>query len=1676
MARSLPSTDPRRAGQLRAELDRVGAAATPAWDVATAPDSFGRALLEIAAALAEVTTTQLDRTAERDALAFADTLDIPPPSPQAATATVILVPEESRTAPTHVPARTQFAVTVGDREVVFETVRALQASPVRITDVVAVDPGADHLERAPGRVVSTEPPPEPVADHQLVTAASAGSTVLQVAPALGLEPGDQVRMLQSAYRVAGVDRDLVALRDPLESALPAGTPLARIEALETFTLRNLQEHAVYVGHASLLNLEQPARIELVLTPAGLARRLAGLDLQYAMWGTLKGEDAPAWHALELVGGSATTLTLRKRWTGTVEKVDVDGRKNRWLRIVHPVPITTVDLTAPVDHIALRVASETPLGPAAPTTPVGSTTITHAFHNAAPLAVTGRFLPFGPTPARFDIFSLAAPEALSKPGARVDLEVRLADASLLTLVTPLNRPVGTSGTTAYGIGANGLPYSLTISVTSDVRWRVLPTPVNAEGVPVLLDGTAGLLAASVGTSFVSFVVDVLVARDRDGQLWYTGIVGQFTGAWQQLPADLETPVRDMVLAPAAGAQGSSSVRLLRVDGGRLQALPIGTGGPAPSWATVPPAAGDAPDLDQLVALAPVQRLPGQPATTTTDVVLATADGTVWFGKLGSGADGLQVAWNRVATSGARADVRPAATHFRLPSGATRLWVAWADDNYGIRGWRGQADGSGGTLRNAATPGFAAEPGSSLRTGTQPWEPSTTQPPTTAVDRDNQGNRSVLAWFDKGSAEVSVLPPDPSDRPPTDVVIVEPTGHAPAGQEPARPLLVLPATGEALVAAALDQLPDAQVGADLHDGLTIRNQQHASHYVELVGGQAPGTKELDPALIVDGYDRIYEVPGGLRGALTYRFLRRVDTNVEDLHGTARSDEELQLDDTDQTTTKVGHWLLVDGTSHHVTAIADLTGPPRRVATLAPLLTGFQTNAQVTYTPIRELTAAAAVEPSDTQTLVHLTRVVADGDVVRFADGDPRRHVVAGDSLSAGGRWWRLGQAWTTTPSTTAAEVLGDPTVGEWTVRALERGYDNPELSWEFFDGDGWRLLESGFVDGTRDLATSGTISFRVPATLVATEIGGREDLWIRARLVGGDYGRPKYVVTSTTVGTTVTQSTSIDTSDLHPPEIESIEARFVLDGETAPENVLVVDNLAALDQTGASAADQARFRLFAGARAIDPGVDGPAIYVGLSRQPVSPLVLLAVADDQPVPGALAVDTLTAGGWRRASIDDETEALHRTGLAQVFLSTPLARATRFGRDGFWLRLRPATDAEGGDPGAWRPVVRGLFVNGVPATQARTVVQEILGSSLGEPSLVLELAEIPVLPETVELRVREELSDAELQVLEEERRRSIRVSGHPAEAPPVVATLPGVDGAWVLWRRVDSFIGTDGDARVYRLDPGTGRVTFGDGRQGKVPPAGSDGVRAFRYQQGGGAGGNAPAWSDVAVKSALEGIESAVLPVDAAGGVDSPSPVALLHTGPARLRTAGRVVSAADYESQAVAAAAQVVRARCTPPTRPGDPIRVAIAVRDGTRRPVPSLALRTAVARRLRSAGWGGLPARRLVVEPPTYVAVTVTARLRASAVLAAQVEQAATDALVALLHPTDGGTDGSGWPFGRRLWDSDVLRALRALDGIDRVDGVEVRRVDGRAFADMPADGVVWAAAADVDVQVELVIDP
>ena len=102
----LPSTDARRAACSGPSSIRAGSAMVPGWGVAMAPTRSVGPCSRSPARFAEETSSRLG-AAERDALAFYDTLDVPPPAPQAATATLVFVTEEARTTTTSAPLRVQ---------------------------------------------------------------------------------------------------------------------------------------------------------------------------------------------------------------------------------------------------------------------------------------------------------------------------------------------------------------------------------------------------------------------------------------------------------------------------------------------------------------------------------------------------------------------------------------------------------------------------------------------------------------------------------------------------------------------------------------------------------------------------------------------------------------------------------------------------------------------------------------------------------------------------------------------------------------------------------------------------------------------------------------------------------------------------------------------------------------------------------------------------------------------------------------------------------------------------------------------------------------------------------------------------------------------------------------------------------------------------------------------------------------------------------------------------------------------------------------------------------------------------------------------------------------------------------------------------------------------------------
>ena len=79
-----PRVDGRRARQLREELLRDMAAMAPDWRAVLDVSGADRAIVEIAARFLEETTVRLDKTPERDALAFLDFFDVPAPQPRSA--------------------------------------------------------------------------------------------------------------------------------------------------------------------------------------------------------------------------------------------------------------------------------------------------------------------------------------------------------------------------------------------------------------------------------------------------------------------------------------------------------------------------------------------------------------------------------------------------------------------------------------------------------------------------------------------------------------------------------------------------------------------------------------------------------------------------------------------------------------------------------------------------------------------------------------------------------------------------------------------------------------------------------------------------------------------------------------------------------------------------------------------------------------------------------------------------------------------------------------------------------------------------------------------------------------------------------------------------------------------------------------------------------------------------------------------------------------------------------------------------------------------------------------------------------------------------------------------------------------------------------------------------------
>jgi hypothetical protein len=633
-----------------------------------------------------------------------------------------------------------------------------------------------------------------------------------------------------------------------------------------------------------------------------------------------------------------------------------------------------------------------------------------------------------------------------------------------------------------------------------------------------------------------------------------------------------------------------------------------------------------------------------------------------------------------------------------------------------------------------------------------------------------------------------------------------------------------------------------------------------------------------------------------------------------------------------------------------------------------------------------------------------------------------------------------------------VLSDPTVAPPPF-----GSDDLTLSWEYFDGKRWRVLgRSGplgtkrtgdnphaFVDTTNAFCKTGAVTFKVPKDMSPGEVNGEDNYWVRARIEMGNYGTPgSYMLDGE-------KWVWRDDKPLRPPAFKSVAFKYRADLQYV-KHVLSYNDFRFRDHSEEAKVEYRTFQPFSSV----PD-EGASLYLGwngrLPNDPVSIYVLLTDAtpreDDRAnvefLKGWYAEreamweaeqrvlwEYFDGSTWQPLVVIDGTKNFTTSGFVDFVGPDDHEKCLKFTEDRYWIRARLETGGY-----VKPPRIQRILTNTVETANMVTIRDEILGSSDGTPIQSFGLAQGPLLEgEIIEVREKDQPPVEEIDDLGDD------------------AVRPDADGYWVRWRSVDSFFDSGPRSRHYQRNQITGRISFGDGTKGLMPPAGRNNIVCRRYQVGGGVRGNVNAMTLTQMSRAVAYIEKCFNAIPAAGGADAETVDEAKQRAPNTLKSRDRAVTAEDFEALALKSSTSIARAKCLPSQQHNGAVQVVIVPRgddknmDLTKKMVPPPEL-------LRYCN-NYLDERRLVgtmleVIKPGYVEISIKIRLVKRTVgQSERVKKEIEDRVRKYLHPLVGGRDGKGWPFGRAVYKTDLAHLVEDVPGVEAIDYITIYDEDKR----------------------------
>ena len=261
------------------------------------------------------------------------------------------------------------------------------------------------------------------------------------------------------------------------------------------------------------------------------------------------------------------------------------------------------------------------------------------------------------------------------------------------------------------------------------------------------------------------------------------------------------------------------------------------------------------------------------------------------------------------------------------------------------------------------------------------------------------------------------------------------------------------------------------------------------------------------------------------------------------------------------------------------------------------------------------------------------------------------------------------------------------------------------------------------------------------------------------------------------------------------------------------------------------------------------------------------------------------------------DQTERLLHSGEMFLFLPDRFPEGELFGTEGCWLRLSRSADEKG-----VMPTVRSVTVNAISASQHQRELDQYFDTEIYEAEKRIQLLNLPVQSCSVWVDELSSVSEAELSKLKKDTPNRLRLEWEDHR----------LSRCWIEWERVEDLGLAAPNARVFTLDPFSGEIAFGDGRQGRVPPSGDHNI-CVEYSSGGGERGNVPVGAINSLLTALPQVSDVSNLTAMSGGTGRLPMEEIEARGSRFLHNRGRAAGRRDYEELVREAFPQVHHVHC-------------------------------------------------------------------------------------------------------------------------------------------------------------------